>query len=552
MSLTARIFGTDRNCLLLVLPLAALLFALNLGGRDLWAPDEPRSGEIVREMLEDGSWAILHNNGEPYLEKPPLYFWLAAAFSLPAGRVTEFSVRLPSSLAALLTVLSVFYLGRALFGRRTGALAAVVLATAQEFFMEARWAHTDMLWTLLLTLACLAFYRAHESGGDRRWLTAFYLSMGLATLTKGPLGLLLPILAAAVFLAACRELGFLRRAGLLWGLPVALAPGLAWLASYYLAAGEPFPLGFAFGRMAERYARGVHHAKPFFHTFTSLAVGFMPWAVLLPVAIGHTFPRRRSRGHRSGVYLYTWITVMLSVFAFSVEKRGVYLLPLAPCLALVVGRFWDAALFEWEPPPFLRSSRWSLGAALLVVVLASAHYLPLVRQRSPGLLAPAVLLASILGAATLVSILLLRRAGAAALALYAFGAVACYLVVTLGVFPVLNLYKSARPFCRRVSAIVGSAPLGIYPDYREAYAFYTGRFLDVLRAPGELRTFFGSNLDAFCLIEDRHLEAARTAIDRDPLILDRQEVGHRLMLLVTSAPEGSAPARRARPPGTGR
>src|SRR5881628_381033 len=173
--------------------------------------------EVVREIDLTGSWAVLRDNQQLYFEKPPLYPWLAALFSLPWGRPTEFALRLPSSLAALLGLFVVFYLGRGLFGRRTGALAAVILATTYGYFMEARWAHPDMLWTFWLLLSCLAFQRAYASGGNWRWLVVFYLSLGLAILTKGPHGLLIPLLAVLVFLASAGTLAFVKRMGLIWG-----------------------------------------------------------------------------------------------------------------------------------------------------------------------------------------------------------------------------------------------------------------------------------------------------------------------------------------------
>src|SRR5262249_28602186 len=161
----------------------------------------------------------------------------------------ELALRLPSSLAALLGLLVVFLLGRGLFGRRTGALAAVVLATTYGFFMEARWAHPDMLWTLWLLLACLAFHRAYASGGSARWLALFYLSIGLAVLTKGPHGILIPLLAVLVFLSSTGGLRFLKRMGWIWGVPLTLAPVGLWIAAYR-ATGAPFPMEALLLRLA--------------------------------------------------------------------------------------------------------------------------------------------------------------------------------------------------------------------------------------------------------------------------------------------------------------
>jgi 4-amino-4-deoxy-L-arabinose transferase-like glycosyltransferase len=540
VSLTVRIFRSDQSCLLLVLPLALFLTSFDLGGRDLWAPDEPRTGEVVREILLGGSWAVLHDNGKPYVEKPPLYFWLAAAASRAAGGVSETALRLPASLAALLGAIVLFYLGRDLFGRRVGALAAIVLVTTQKYFMEARWAHPDMLWTLLLTFACFAFYRGYRAGGDFRWLAAHSIAIGLALITKGPLGFLLPLAAVLVFLAASRDLGFVRRARFAWGLPLALLPTALWLASYRASSGEAFPLADTGARLLARFTQGVHHPRPLTHILTSLPIDLLPWVLFLPGALWHTFPRRGGHADRENVYLYSWITVILAVFTLSAEKRGVYLLPLLPLVALVIGRLWDTALFDWDPSPVDRTITWSLGAGLVLWAGSAAVFLPrIVReisylQRPAFLLAGAALLA-VAGAAVTHRL----RGGGPALAVFVAGLVACYVVVAVGILPALDRTKSARPFCARVVAEVGAAPLGIYPDYHAAYVFYTRRFIEILPDRASLERFLRPDRRAFVLIESERYEAERRPLGLDLHVVDRERVGHRAMVLVSSSPNAS-------------
>src|SRR2546425_1149894 len=465
MSLAIRIFRSDRNCLLLLLLLGVALFATGRGGHDLWAPDEPDMGEVVREIHLTGSWAVLRDNQQLYFEKPPLSPWLAALASLPAGKPTEFALRLPSSLAALLGLLAVFYLGRGLFGRRAGALAAVVLATTYGYFMEARWAHPDMLWTFWLLLACLSFHLAYRAGGAPRWMVVFYLSIGLANLTKGPHGLLIPLLAVLVFLAASRDLVFVRRMGLAWGLPLALLPVALWVAAYR-GTGEPFPLEALVLRLAHRFIRGEHHAQPFYHVLVSLPVEFFPWVVLLPHALWHTFPRSGARPDRENAYVYSWVLVIFTVFAASVEKRGVYLLPLLPLLALLVARTWDLALMGWDPSPTDRPILWALGIALAVTAGGAAVALPKLRRAAPDLLRPGVLLTAVAAIGVIAALEVYRRfGGGAALGAFSTGLAAAYLVIAVNVLPALDHYKSARAFCHRIVSVTDDAPLAMYPDY---------------------------------------------------------------------------------------
>jgi 4-amino-4-deoxy-L-arabinose transferase-like glycosyltransferase len=544
MSLAVRLFKTDRNCLLLLLFLGLLLFATDLGSHDLWAPDEPDIGEVVREIHLTGSWEVLRDNQQLYFEKPPLYPWLAAIVSLPAGRPTELALRLPSSLAALVGLVVIFFLGRGLFGRRTGGLAAVIAATTYGYYMEARWAHPDMLWTLWLMLSCLAFHRAYRAGGDVPWMAVFYFSIGLANLTKGPHGLLIPLLAVLVFLASSRDLAFIKRMGLAWGLPLSLVPVAFWVAAYR-STGEPFPLEALLQRLAHRFTSGEHHAQPFYHVLISLPLEFFPWIVLLPAALLQTFPRPGARPDRDNAYVYSWIVVVFMVFAVSVEKRGVYLLPLLPLLALLVARVWDLALMGWDPSPVDRAIGWLIRISLALALGGAAFVLPRIRSQAPDLLRPAALLAAVAILATVAALVAHRLyRGGVSLAVYSGGLVVAYLVIAVTVLPALDPHKSARAFCQRVLAAVGDAPLAMYKDYHPTYVYYTGRFIPVLKDAQQLREHFASPMRRYCLIEDDVFEAERRGFEQPLDVVDRQEIGHREMLLVAG---GGAPPGRAEP-----
>ncbi len=549
MTLAIGIFRSDRSCLLLLLVLGLLLFATGLGAHDLWAPDEPDIGEVVREIHLSGSWAVLRDNQQLYFEKPPLYPWLAALFSLPAGRPTELALRLPSSLAALGGLFVVFFLGRGLFGRRTGTLAAVILATTYGYFMEGRWAHPDMLWTLWLMLACLAFHQAYRAGGGQVWMAVFYFAIGLANLTKGPHGLLIPLLAVLVFLASSHDLRFVRRMGLPWGLPLSLVPLAFWVAAYR-RTGEPFPLEALLQRLAHRFTSGEHHAQPFYHVLISLPLEFFPWVILLPAALRHTFPRRGARPDRDNAYVYSWVVVIFTVFAVSVEKRGVYLLPLLPLLSLLVARVWDLALMDWDPSPVDRAIAWLPGICLALAIGGAVVAVPKIRSEAPDLLRPAVLVAALAGLTALAALVVHRRyRGGAALAAFSGGLVVVYLAVVVAVLPALDPHKSARAFSQRVLAEVGQAELAMYPDYHPTYVYYTGRFIPVLKSPRQLSEYFSSPTRRYCLIEDDVFEGERRTLAGPLDVLDRQQIGHREMLLVagggtppaSEVPEGKTP-----------
>ena len=169
---------TPRWSPLLLGVLAGLLFLTSLGARDFWAPVESRYAEIARIMFARGEWVVPTVNGEIYTDKPILFFWLVLVGSNLAGSVNEWVVRLPSALSAVGLVLTVYFLGRQLFTPRIGFMAAVIIATSVRVLLEGRWAHTDMLLTLLLTLTLYFFARALLRGDKGRAVLVAYALMG--------------------------------------------------------------------------------------------------------------------------------------------------------------------------------------------------------------------------------------------------------------------------------------------------------------------------------------------------------------------------------------
>ena len=194
-----KVLETKTRYLLLILLFGGLLFLFNLGGRDLWDPDETRYAVIAREMVQDGNWILPHLNGQIYSEKPAFFFWLVNLSSFCLGENSELTNRLPSALAGLATVFITFLFGQRLFNLRTGFLSSLVLATCVLFPQVSRWMAFDSLFTLLFLLTLFCFYRGfeEEEGRRRDYLLAGFFT-GLGVLTKGPIGYL-PFLIILIF-----------------------------------------------------------------------------------------------------------------------------------------------------------------------------------------------------------------------------------------------------------------------------------------------------------------------------------------------------------------
>ncbi len=366
-----------RRALLALVAGTTLLYTLGLASIDLWAPDEPRYAAIAEELRSGGhGWTgavLLHLNGEPYSQKPPLYFWLAAAFGLPFGRVDELAARLPSALAGIASVAGTFWIARLL--RLTPAaawLSAGLLATSFRFAFSARRAQLDVL-LCACELAAVALFLLLElrRGGieeARRHpvvLVGLHAALGAAALVKGPVGWL-PLLVFAAYLAWEGRLAAYRKLFPAWSWLLSLGPLALWIVAATTMAPEGFARDAVGTNVFARFFAGTSHARPFYYYGYQLPLDFLPWTLLWPVAIAVLVRSKRTSTTR---FLAVWMLVPLVFFSLSAGKRGLYLLPIFPALALLSAFAVSApANTPGERPRHATRAR-ALAAAIAAVAL---------------------------------------------------------------------------------------------------------------------------------------------------------------------------------------
>src|SRR5574341_604550 len=142
--------------LLILTLILGCFFGFGMGKRALWSPDEGRYSEVAREMVVSGDYITPRLNGVKYFEKPPLFYWLQG-LSIKLFGVNEWSLRLWTAAFACLGCLAVYVSARRLFGRRSGLIAAVVLATSLLYYAMGRIITLDMAVSVLLSCSLLAF-----------------------------------------------------------------------------------------------------------------------------------------------------------------------------------------------------------------------------------------------------------------------------------------------------------------------------------------------------------------------------------------------------------
>ena len=189
----------------LLLPFCLSLFLVDLDAADLWPSHEARAAQNAQCMLDDGCWTVPHlNDGQVELQKPPAFYWLVACTALvEGGHVDRLAVRLPSAVAALLTVFSVWHYLTARGRPLAGQIAGIVLASTIHFTSLARTGRIDMALTCAISVTLLALAPIAEPAHfANRWPRAVFaaLALAVAILLKGPIGLLLPMATMAAWL----------------------------------------------------------------------------------------------------------------------------------------------------------------------------------------------------------------------------------------------------------------------------------------------------------------------------------------------------------------
>jgi 4-amino-4-deoxy-L-arabinose transferase-like glycosyltransferase len=373
---------TDIGCSIGVVLLAAVLLLWGVWSWPLSDPDAGMYADIGARMAASGDWITPRFNDLRYLEKPPLLYWLIASAYRLAGP-SEWSAHLWPALAGVAGVAITVGIGRGTFGTSVGLPAGLILTTTIGYAVYSRVVSTDLLFTGFLSLALFAFWQEYRGHG-RGWNLLLYVSIGLAVMTKGVIGVCLPGLIVVVFLALSGEIFALKRllclalAVMTKGF-VGLFP-LVVLATYGLLSGSFHALrglasvwsGLMFSLLIVPWhlIMGWQHEGYFWHYFANehilrflgrrhpidfislplpifslvLFLWLLPWSPYLALAIPRQWPQLRKplpREDAGHLLMLLWASMFLLFFALSRARLPQYCLPAMPALALLIGMSLD-------------------------------------------------------------------------------------------------------------------------------------------------------------------------------------------------------------------
>lgn len=459
--------------LLTVAGFCAFFCFYGLAAFGLTGADEPRYAQIAREMLHRHDLVTPVLYGKPWLEKPVLFYWLAAFFYQLFG-VNDWAARLPSASLTTAMVFAIYFHARRF---RPGAElnAALMTVSCVGVIGFSHSAATDMPLAALFVIGMLAWHTWFATG-RRLWLAAFYLTMALATLAKGPVAAVLAGLVIVLFALRERDAGVVLRT--LWppGIVLYLAAALPWYAAVQLKNPQffrEFILQHNLGRFA---VQGLyHHRQPFWYYLPVILLAVMPWTIyFLSAAVEHLrhYRERAAAGPAHDPlprFLFLWIVVILLFFSFSQSKLPGYILPaIPPCTILIADwlqrrgdqpvRWWRAAVHA------------AAVAALAVAVVLAPFFVAAKRAGQHVVLPPQLWTFSIVLALAVFAGVLLTL-GLRSLSMLRFVTLApmvfafAWLVRAGG--PTLDNAISARPVARDIADISGPGrPVALYSPGR--------------------------------------------------------------------------------------
>jgi 4-amino-4-deoxy-L-arabinose transferase-like glycosyltransferase len=497
--------------------LFALLILIMVPMRDLWSPDEPDFAQCVREMRERGSWLLPYLNGQPYSEKPILFYWLMKGSAITLDTLTRghgfvhgvaaYALRLPSALAAIGFSFGFRRWASRFLQADLADLASMILATTPIWLWQSQAIQIDLVFAALLAWSWLAWLggyllvrdhaRPIRVGEERTWFLQAYVALALAFLAKGPLALVLSVALLATFLAWQRDLKALRRSGLGWGLGLMALILLPWYVAAGLKGGSAYAFQLLVHQNLERAVRAWDHLQPPWRYVEYLASDFFPWTLLLP-ALALFLARSGALRSTAARFLLLAVGVPFVLLSLVQSKQGKYLLMVYPFLALLLASMLQPVAVEAVGSTRIRRLGALLalglglpGAALLAVSVLGLGGAELQAQlqpyRGPLRLACAFFLLgalSVAGRAWAREGRFLVRETALSLGLV-------FLVIGTWGFRLLDGQKSFRTWTAQVEPLIAHRQVYFWQTIRSGAMVYTGQVMPEVRSREELEARLG-------------------------------------------------------------
>lgn len=469
-----------RHPVISVLLILAIQTIPTLWSRDLRPVDELRHAAVLIEMLDHGNWLALHLNGEYYPDKPPVFFWFAAAIVWLFGTDSAPVFFLITAVSGGLLLVATYQMARLVgHGSKQFGLIACLLLLANAFFIErAHYPRMDLLFSTFISLSLTAFFVAFERHRSLRWTLAGFGFATLAALTKGPFGFATPALTAILFLAATRNLRRLVAYDMGVGAILTISLMLLYFLGLYWAEGEAY-LRQIFGYVDDKagWSAGFNFGLDDYAYF--LVLRWLPWTLLLFFIPWRPVLRSLAPGNwgnsQNAGWIYLGLSIIctllpISIISYVHPNFLIIILPPIAVLSAAAIREVPSGSLRWFIT-FVAGILFILGVAFPIVTTMDSAFFLVPYGYSSGAIA---VIAAILMFRT-------RRDGFAPfIMILTAGATLISLLHFIITNPTGDSYKSTKPASTVIAEYIdeGYVPFSFgYPGYGSFFQYYAGHRL---------------------------------------------------------------------------
>lgn len=463
--------------------------------RDFLPANELRYISIADEAMSNGQFFAFTNHGIPYADKPPLYLWLVIFARWIAGEHCLWLISLFSLIPGIVIALIMDRWTRNVVPTQYRAMATLLLLTCGLYTGMLVTLRMDMLMTMWIVLALYEFYKISEGKSTKQSGYLFPIYLFLAVFTKGPLGILIPLVGTAVYLFVNGRLKtwFKYWNWKTWLILIGLC--IIWFAGVYLDGGRDYLNNLLFHQTMDRAVNSFHHKRPFYYYFVSMWYTFMPWAFLvLGSVIVAMIKRSLIRSDMERFFLCIGVTTIV-LLSFISGKLQVYLLPAYPFFVY----FAVILISRYDGSKWLKAS-----VAVPAAILSTTIVLILVLRNAraiAGWFSPIVYVSGgVISISAIISLIVLfKKRGSLkkSVMILGYGLLTAVLIGSFAI-PYLNPYIGYGGICERIKPKIG------YDRTKEVYTWRVSR---------------AENMDAY--------------LGRDVVVIDKEKSGENAERLST-------------------
>lgn len=440
-----------------------LLFSHHLPITD---PVESNYVLTAKEMVQTSDWLSPRIYGNVWYDKPVFFYWLTA-ISFKLFGFSELAARLVPALFAAAGLAFNYWFVSKVSGRSTAFVATVVMGTSLEYVILAKLIITDMVFFVFNCTALAFFYLGYSNKHTaKRWYFGMYVSLALAVLTKGPIGLLLPGLVVIIFIGIQRKWTELKEMSITLGALLFAGVTLPWYGAMYAVHGADF-LNTFLG--VHNYLRATVSEHPndnvIYYYFVVFFLSMLPWSALALKGIVKGYKDWRSKSSSVSLFCLIWASVYFGFYSLMATKYLTYIFPIVFPVSILTARYLDQLFVQrdtktvmyWGAIPcaflavgyMVMAGRYLAGAEMAITVTCLLAVMLCIWWQARGKDAKQIF------------------------GLLCISQVAFIIILSIGVFPEIAESRSGKDIAGVISEANGSR-IGLYQFYSTSSVYYSG------------------------------------------------------------------------------